>query len=87
MEFLVFRCKSDRDCFIVTSEAHKASLSGDVCPTHGDTLEKVGRFPELGKERTAFDEELAKRSIEENGFYRFHSKTFDTVAEPPLSMP
>lgn len=87
MEFLVFRCNLDRDCFIVTSEAHKASLSGDVCPTQGDTLIRVGRFPELGKERTAFDEDLAKRSIEENGFYRFHSKTFDPVAVPPLSMP
>lgn len=87
MEFLVFRCKSDRDCFIVTSEAHKASLSGDVCPTPGDALERVGLFPEMGDERAAFDEELAKRSIEENGFYRFHSKTFDPVAQPPLSMP
>jgi hypothetical protein len=87
MEFLVFRCKSDRDCFIVAGEANKASLGGDVCPTRGDTLEWVGRFPEMGNERAAFDEELAKRSIDENGFYRFHSKTFDPVAEPPLSMP
>jgi hypothetical protein len=41
----------------------------------------------MGDERAAFDEDLAKRSIEENGFYRFHSKTFGPVAEPPLSMP
>lgn len=41
----------------------------------------------MGEERAAFDEELAKRSIDENGFYRFHSKTFDPVAEPPRSMP
>lgn len=87
MEFLVYRCKSDPDCFVATSEAHKASLSGDVCPTHGDTLAPVGRFAEIGDERTAFNEKLAKRSIEENGFYRFHSKTFDPVAQPPLSMP
>lgn len=87
MEFLVFRCSSEPDCFIVTSEEHKASLSGDVCPTHGDTLQRVGRFPEMGTERAAFDEEVAKHSIEENGFYRFHSKTFDPVAEPPRSMP
>jgi hypothetical protein len=46
-----------------------------------------GVFPEIGDERAAFDEDLAKRSIEENGFYRFHSKTFDPVAQPPLSMP
>jgi hypothetical protein len=62
-------------------------LSGDVCPTHGDALERVGHFPEMGDARAAFDEDLAKRSIEENGFYRFHSKTFAPVAEPPLSMP
>lgn len=87
MEFLVFRCKSDRDTFIVTSEAHKASLSGDVCPTHGDILERVGCFPKMGGRRAAFDEKLAKRSIEQNGYYRFHSKTFDPVAQPPLAMP
>ena len=87
MEFLVFRCKSDRDCFFVTNDAHRASLSGEVCPTDGDTLLRVGRFPELGDKRTAFNESAAKRAIEENGFYRFHSKTFDPVAEPPLAMP
>jgi hypothetical protein len=87
MEFLVFCCKSDRNCFLVTGEAHKARLSGDGRPVKGDGLERMGRFLEAGDERAAFDQKLAKRAIEENGLYRFHSKTFDPVARPPLSMP
>lgn len=87
MEFLVFRCKSDRNCFIDTSETRKASFSEDVCPSHGDTLERASWFPETGQEGTAFDEGPAERSIEENGFYRMHSETFDPVAQPPLLMP
>ena len=87
MRFLVFRCRSEPDCFIVTTEAHKTVLSGDVCPTPGDKLEKIGAFQEMGEERAAFNEKLAKQAIEENGFYRFHSKTFDPVSQPPLSMP
>jgi hypothetical protein len=41
----------------------------------------------MGKDRAAFDEDFAKRSIEAQGFYRFHSKSLDPIGEPPLGMP
>ena len=50
-------------------------------------LEEIGTFDEMGKDRVAFDEGLAKRSIESQGFYRFHSKSLDLLGEPPLPMP
>jgi hypothetical protein len=88
MEFHVFQCKTDRDFFVVTDEAHLDVLKkSKVTPTRGDTLEKVGVFHEMGKDRAAFDEEFAKRSINSQGFYRFHAKSFDPLGEPPLAMP
>ena len=88
MEFHVFRCTSDQDYFIVTDAAHEAAArQANLCPTRGDKLEKVGVFGEMGKERAAFDETIAKNSIAEHGFYRFEAKTFDPVAERPLAMP
>ena len=44
-------------------------------------------FAEMGDDRAAFDEGMAKRSIENQGFYRFEAKTFEPVASRPLSMP
>ena len=41
----------------------------------------------MGKDRVAFDEGLAKRSIESQCFYRIHSKSLDPLGEPPLAMP
>ncbi len=88
MEFHVYQCQSDHDYFIVTDEKHAdAVMSGNVCPTPGDELIKVGVYGEMGKERVAFDEGLAMRSIEAQGFYRFEAKSFDPVAERPLAMP
>ncbi len=88
MEFHVFQCKLDKDIFVVTDEAHVDKLKAlKVTPTPGDELEKIGVFSEMGAERVAFDEGFAKRSIEQQGFYRFYSKTFDPVAQPPLSAP
>lgn len=88
MDFHVFQCQTDKDFFLVTDEEHLDVLKKpDVSPTPGDVLEKVGVFGEMGKNRAAFDEEFAKRSIKAQGFYRFHSKTYDPVADPPLSMP
>lgn len=88
MEFHVFQCKIDKDFFVVTDEAHLDALKKpNVTPTAGDELEKVGVFGEMGKDRAAFDEDFAKRSIESQGFYRFHSKSYDPLGEPPLAMP
>ena len=88
MEFHVFQCKTDKDFFVVTDEVHLDVLNDpNVSPTPGDELEKVGVFGEMGKDRAAFDEDFAKRSIEAQGFYRFHSKSLDPIGEPPLGMP
>jgi hypothetical protein len=88
MEFHVYQCQIDRDYFIVTDEKHVDEvLHRNVCPTQGDKLIKVGIYSEMGRDRVAFDEGLAKRSIESQGFYRFEAKSFDPVAEPPLAMP
>lgn len=88
MKFHVFQYQTDKDFFVVTDEAHLDALKDlSVSPTPGDQLEKVGEFDEMGKDRVAFDEGLAKRSIEGQGFYRFHSKSLDPLGEPPLAMP
>ncbi len=88
MKFHIFQCNLDKSYFVVTDEAHLDKLNDlNVTPTPGDELEKIGVFDEMGTRRAAFDEGFAKRSIEHQGFYRFHSKTYDPVAEPPLSAP
>jgi len=87
MEFTIYRFKHEQDDFVVTDAEHEGELTAEKCGMPGDELEKVGIFAEMGKERTAFDEGLAERSIAHQGFYRFHAKTFEPVAKPPLSMP
>ena len=88
MEFHGYRCEIDKDFFVVTDEKHLDALKKpNVCPTRGDKLEKIGVFGELGKTRAAFDEGFAKRSIASQGFYRFHSKTYDPLGVQPLAMP
>ncbi len=88
MQFHVFQYKTGKDFFVVTDEDHLDALKKpDVSPTPGDELEKVGVFGEMGKERAAFDEEFAKCSIKNQGFYRFHSKSLDPMGEPPFPMP
>jgi len=88
MNFHVFQCKTDGDFFVVTDEGHLDTLNNPgVSPTPGDELIKVGVFGEMGKDRAAFDEEFAKRSIESQGFYRFHSKAYDPLGEAPLGIP
>ncbi len=88
MEFHVYQCKTDKDFFVVADEAHLDILKNpNVSPTPGDELVKVGQFGEMGKDRAAFDEGFAKRSIESQGFYRFHAKSFDPLGEMPFPMP
>jgi len=87
MDFHVFQCKIDRDCFIVTDAAHVDRLTSAVCRTPGDDLEKVGVFAEMGETRAAFDERLAKNSIDHQGYFRFEAKSFNPVAQAPLAMP
>jgi len=73
--------------FIVSDEEHGGALDVAACCPDGGSLEKVGAFGEMGRERLAFNESQAKAMIRKNGYYRFHSKTFDPVAEAPLAMP
>ena len=87
MEFHIFQCEREKDCFVVTDAEHEAAINNKICPYPNDKLVKVGVFSELGKERVAFDEGLAKRSIATQGFFRFTAKSFDPVAERPLAMP
>ncbi len=88
MKFHVFQCKTDKDFFVVTDKAHLNALKDlNVSPTPGDELIKVGEFDEMGEERVAFDEAFAKRSIESQGFYRFHAISLDPAGELPFPMP
>ena len=89
MEFHVFQCQADRDYFVVTDDTHLDDTLNNpsVSPTPGDKLEKIGKFNEMGKDRVAFDEGIAIRSIESQGFYRFHSISLDPMGEMPLAMP
>ncbi len=73
MEFHVFRCKKAQDCFVVTDDEHAETLGNDVwtrnyvCPTPDDELEKVGVYSEMGEDRVAFDETIAKEFIRRQG--------------------
>lgn len=58
-----------------------------MCPAPDDELEKVGVYSEMGKDRVAFDEKIAKEFIRRQGYYRFEAPTFDPVAIPALSQP
>lgn len=82
MKFLVFQCSEDRDYFVVTDETHVDELSGRICPSGGE-LKKVGEYAEMGKDRAAFDETLAKNSIEHQGYYLFEATSFAPVPEAP----
>ena len=82
MKFVVFQCSKDPDYFIVTDEAHKSEMKGSLCPSGGD-LKEVGEYSEMGAERAAFDETLAKNSIEKQGYYRFEAPSMAAVPPSP----
>ena len=84
MEFHVFRCKKDQDYFVITDDEHAETLGNDVCPAPDDELEKVGVYSEMGEDRVAFDEKIAKEFIRRQGYYRFEAPTFDPVAIPAI---
>jgi hypothetical protein len=86
MRFVIFRCSKDPESFVVTDEAHAASLSADICPTPGGRLERIGECDEMGEKRVAFNESIAKGAIRRRGYYLFGAKSFST-AEWPAAMP
>ena len=86
MKFHIYQHTLDHGSFVVTDARDVKSLPDVLCSSPKDELEEVGVFDEMGERRLAFDEGLAKRSIEQQGFYSFHSTTFDPT-EIPISMP
>lgn len=82
MMFVVYQCSEDPDYFLVTDEEHKAQVKGKLCPSGGE-LKLVGNYAEMGEERVAFDETLAKNSIEKQGFYRFEAPSMAAVPPSP----
>lgn len=82
MKFVVFQCSKDPDYFIVTDEAHKADMKGGLCPGGGDLIE-IGDYAEMGADRAAFDETLAKNSIQKQGYYRFEAPSMAPVPPAP----
>ncbi len=86
MKFTVYRCVDDPDLFVVTDDVHRKDISAAACPGGGG-IKEVGRFDEMGEDRAAFNEMLAKDAIKTQGFYRFEAKTWDPVAQAPAAMP
>ncbi len=82
MKFIVYQCSQDQDYFIVTDAEHESKVTAKLCPSGGE-LTKVGEYPEMGEKRAAFDETLAKNSIEHQGYYRFEAKGFAPVPGRP----
>ena len=82
MSFLIYQCTKDPDYFIITDEGHKARVSGRLCPSGGE-LKALGNFEEMGIERAAFDETLAKNSIEKQGYYRLEVPSRAAVPPAP----
>ncbi len=82
MKFGVYRCKKDPHYFVVTDAERAGELRESWCPRGGE-LEKVGEYPEIGAQRVAFDETVAKHAIAQQGFYRFKAKTPAAVPAAP----
>lgn len=82
MIFVVFQCSKDPDYFIVTDENHRGEVEGKLCPSGGD-LNLVGNYSDMGKDRAAFDETLAKNSINKQGYYRFEAPSMAAVPPSP----
>ena len=82
MKFVVFQCSKSPDYFIVTDHHDVADLKGTLCPD-GGKLKEVGEYAEMGQERAAFDESLAKNSIAKQGYYRFEAPSMAAVPPSP----
>jgi hypothetical protein len=86
MKFNVFQCVLDPDYFVVTDTKHAGDVTGDVCPRGGE-LKKIGEFDEMGDARLAFNEDLARASIVDHGWYIFEARSFRPEGQPPMTMP
>ena len=82
MKFVVFQCSKSPDYFLVTDEDHVDDAEKGLRPGDGD-LKKVGDYPEMGKERVAFDESIAMNAIRKQGYYRFEAPSMAAVPPSP----
>ena len=82
MKFVVFQCSESPDYFIVTDDDHVRDAKSALRPGDGD-LKQVGEYPEMGKERVAFDESLAMSAIRKQGYYRFEAPSMAAVPPSP----
>ncbi len=80
MNFLLYRFKQDPDQYVVTDESHEKALS-TFPALHGNALERVGEFPEVGADRAIFDEASAKQGIASQGFYQFKAHGLTHASE------
>jgi len=81
MKFLVLQCSDAPQRFVVTDEAHRSQIDTALCG--GGGLIEIGSFDEMGKERVAFDETLARNSIEAQGYYVFEAASMEPVPTAP----
>lgn len=86
MTFVVYQCEDAPDYFLVTDPEHVEKVTGEACP-EGGGLKEIGTYTELGEDRVAFNEAIAKDAIKNQGYYRFEAKTWDPVAQSPGTMP
>ena len=77
MQFHVFQSPKEPDHYFATDEGAAAGK----LPAG---LIDVGVFPELGDDRVAFNEKIAKSAIRGQGFYEF-TATSELVMETPGS--
>lgn len=82
MKFIVFQCSESPDYFIVTDNEHVAAVKGGLCPDAGE-LKRVGEYGEMGAERAAFDEAMAKASIAKKGYFAFEAPGMAAVPTSP----
>lgn len=77
MMFHVYRSREDANKFLVTDTDNVRGLA-----TRLSTMDKVGEFPEMGANRVAFSEKLAKGAIKSQGFYEFSRKGSSVLGVP-----
>ncbi len=82
MEFIVYQYVEDPDRFVVTDVAHERDLPAGLGPDKGE-LRRVGSYPEMGADRVAFNESIARNAIEKHGFYLFEASSFAAIPEAP----
>ena len=85
MYFEIYQCEKEPDCFVITDREHEKDIGPDVYP-EGGALRKVGEFPEMPEKHAAFDDKMAAAAIRDHGYFIFHARSMDPVAQQPPFM-